>query len=562
VRLHAPWIAIVVCLALALTAGCQGEPSGDDGTTAAAPTTGTGETPTGDTSATGTTGGTVEAEPEAPVGPTLRVDLGPDVRVLDPAEATDPAEGNVLLTLLEPLVVLDETGNPAPGLANRWNLSDDGRIVTFHLRPSGVWTNGDPVTAADFEYAWKRATAPRFATKNAPLFDDIVGAAAYTDCDSDKQDCNELRERIAVEAVDDVTLEVTLKHPAPWFLQRVAHWAFLPVHEPTIAEYKRRWTLPGNIVSNGPFELVTWSRSSALELERWDAWRDAGKVDLARIEGSMLSDPSEGLVGFQDGQLDACLPGKCLPPDDRVALAATAEVGVFPAPVTTYLGINTNRIPDELQRKAIAVGIDRLALAAASAPALVEPATRLVPGGVPSATAAGDDFLEPRAKRRNARRLLKKVQDGPTELLLAFPAGEDALAERLQLQLGKIGLKVKIEERKPNKVEGADLFIARADAPDGAALEVLERWTCGNPSGYCDPAYDKLVTRASKTGDDAERLELEGKAEALLTGNKGAFPAVPLSWGTYQALRNPEVMGFDANLLGLVDLAKVSVPTG
>jgi oligopeptide transport system substrate-binding protein len=557
-------IAFSLALALGLAAGCSSSSSEDGTATEAAPTS-AGETQPADTAPAGTTeapgeSAPAETEPEAPAGPTLRVDLGPDVRVLDPAEATDPAEGSVLLALLEPLVVLDEEGRPAPGLTSRWEVSEDGRIVTFHLRPNGVWTNGDPVTAADFEYAWKRAAAPRFAATNAALFDDITGAAAYTSCNAEEQDCEALRERIAVEALDDVTLEVTLKQPAPWFLQRVAHWAFLPVHEPTIAEYKRRWTLPENIVSNGPFELVTWSRRSAIELWRWDAWRDAGAIDLARIEGSMLNDPSLGLGDFQDGELDACLPGICLPADDRMALAATAEVGIFPAPQTTYLGINTERVPDPRQRKAIAIGLDRLVLAAASAPALVEPATRLIPGGVPSATQPGDDFLEPRAKRGKARRLLGKAEDARTELVLAFAAGDEALAERLQVQLEKIGLQVKLQERKPDNLTNADLFIARADAPDGEALEVLTRWTCGNATGFCDPAYDKLVKRASRTGDDSERLELEAEAEALLTGSKGAFPAVPLSWGTYQALRDPEVEGFDANLLGLVELANVSVP--
>jgi ABC-type oligopeptide transport system substrate-binding subunit len=275
----------------------------------------------------------------------------------------------------------------------------------------------------------------------------------------------------------------------------------------------------------------------------------------------MQSNPTAGLVEFQEGQLDACLPGQCLPPTDRVALAATTEVGVFPAPETTYLGVNTRRVPDERQRRAIAIGLDRLALAAASAPALVEPGTRLVPGGVPSATPAGDDFLEPRAKRAKARRLLRRAEGARMRLVLAHPAGEQELASRVEIQLEKIGLEVELAERGANQLEGADLFLAHAVARDAAAVEVLEQWTCGNPSGFCSPAYDRLLERASRTGDDAERLKLEAEAEALLTGPKGAFPAIPVSWGTFQALRDPDVQGFDANLLGLVELADVSVPS-
>lgn len=556
-RLPTPFIAVALGLALVLVAGCTGGGS-EAGESGAATTAGGTQSQQG-TSPGATTGQETATQPEEPVGPTLRVDVGAGVRVLDPAEATDPGEGSILLALLEPLVALDQDGRPVPRLARSWDVSEDGRIVTFHLRPDGVWTNGDPVTAQDYEYAWKRAAAPRYASRNARLFDDIAGAAAYTSCDRETQDCNELRESIGVEALDDVTLQVTLKRPVPWFVQRVAHWAFLPVHEPTIAEFKRRWTLPENIVSSGPFQLVAWDKGSALELERWDAWRDSGAVELARIEASMLDDPSLGLDAFEEDELDACLPGLCLPADERVALASTSEVGVFPAPETTYLGINTERVPDVRQRRAIAIGVDRLAIVADAAPELVEPATRLVPGGVPSATTVGDDFLEPRAKRRRARRLIRRADDVRRELVLAYPKGSEAIAERLQIQLEKIGLTVEIEQRGPNALERADLFLARASAPDAEALEVLDRWTCGNPTRYCDPAYDRLVRRARRAADEDERLGLEGEAEALLTGPRGAFPAVPLVWATYQALRNPDVEGFDANPLGVVELANVSI---
>lgn len=453
---------------------------------------------------------------------------------------------------------LDQAGEAVPGLASSWDVSDDGLVVTFRLRPAGVWTNGDPVTAADFEYAWKRAASPRFTAQNAPLFFDIVGAEEYNRCDAESEDCAALRERIGVVALDDVTLEVTLKRAMPWFAQRVAHWAFLPVHEPTVGGYKRRWSLPENIVSNGPFELVAWTRGSSVTLERWDEWRDAGSVDLATIEGSMTSDPAAALVDFQDGRVDACLPMQCIPAQTERELAAAPEFAAYPAPVTTYLAIGTGAIEDLRIRRAIAIGLDRRALVARAAPGVTTPATQLVPVGLPGFDAPEQTFLQTKPQRRKARRLVRKATaSGP--YLLAFARGQRELAALLQTQLGKIGLTVEIERRAPEQLTEADLYLASVAAGDAAALEILERWTC-DAGSYCDPAYDRLAKKARNTVDGAERNMLEHELEDELTGMKGAFPAAPLFWGTYGLLRSAEVEGLEPNALALVDLGLVSIP--
>jgi oligopeptide transport system substrate-binding protein len=414
------------------------------------------------------------------------------------------------------------------------------------------------VTAADFEYAWKRAASPRFTTQNAPLFFDIAGAEAYNRCDPESEDCAALRERIGVVALDDVTLEVTLKRAMPWFAQRAAHWAFLPVHEPTIAAHKRRWSLPENIVSNGPFQLFAWNRGSSVTLERWDEWRDAGSVDLATIEASMTSDPAAALVDFQDGRVDACLPMQCIPRRSERELAAAPEFAAYPAPVTTYLAIDTEGIEDVRVRRAIALGLDRRALVARAAPGVTTPATQLVPVGLPGFAAPDEGFLQTRAQRGKARRLVRRA-DAAGPYVLAYSRGEQELAALVQTQLGKIGLTVEIERRAPDELAQADLHLASAAARDAVAIDVLERWTC-DAGTYCDPAYDRLATRVRRTVDAAEREALEHELEAELTGRKGAFPAAPLFWDTYGLLRSTEVEGLEPNALALVDLGLVTAP--
>jgi oligopeptide transport system substrate-binding protein len=553
--------ALIACICV-LAAGCTSDSGSDESDQTAA-----GETAEGGTSSagaetgpaeTGASEGETTGEPELPEGPTLRLAIGPSIKTLDPASATDPAEGSLLTAVLDPLVRLDQDGEAVPGLASGWDVSDDGRVITFHLKPTGVWTNGDPVTAADYEYAWKRAAAPRFATQNAPLFFDIVGAEAYNRCDAESEDCAALRERIGVVALDDVTLEVTLKRAMPWFPQRVAHWAFLPVHEPTIAEYKRRWSLPENIVSNGPFELFAWNRGSSITLERWEEWRDAGSVDLASVEGSMTSDPNAALVDFQDGRVDACLPMQCITPRTERELAAAPEFAAYPAPVTTYLAIGTRAIEDVGVRRAIAIGLDRRALVARAAPGVTTPATGLVPVGLPGFDTPEGEFLQTKPQRGKARRLVRKAEaSGP--YVLAFSRGQKELAALLQTQLGKIGLTVEIERRAPDELAQADLYLAAVAARDAVAIDVLERWTC-DAGTYCDPAYDRLATKTRKTVDTVEREALEHELEAALTGRKGAFPAAPLFWSTYGLLRSVDVEGLEPNALALVDLGLVSTP--
>ena len=126
--------------------------------------------------------------------------------------------------------------------------------MTFHLRSDGKWTNGDPVTAEDFEYSWKRTISPELAADYAYQFYGIVGAADYNAC---QKNCDALADKVGVKALDDTTLEVKLTTPQPWFVQQVSHTSFLAVHRATVEQFGDRWTDPKNIVTDGPFTVRT-----------------------------------------------------------------------------------------------------------------------------------------------------------------------------------------------------------------------------------------------------------------------------------------------------------------
>src|ERR671925_2382424 len=199
------WQSVLILAVAALVAGCGG---GDDDEDAGQGTT---------------TGG--EAAEQV-----ITVNWGAEPPSLDPGLATDTTSSNVLLNIMDPLVRLGADLEPTPALAESWDV--EGRVVTFHLRDDGRWTNGDPVTADDFEYSWKRTLDPKLAADYAYQLYGIVGAEAYNN--AKPAEAAALRERVGVKALDDRTLQVTLTSEQPWFVQQAAHHSFLGVHRSTV----------------------------------------------------------------------------------------------------------------------------------------------------------------------------------------------------------------------------------------------------------------------------------------------------------------------------------------
>ena len=551
---------VLLALVLALVAGCTTSSDAGEGQTATGATTAAST----DAAEPPSTQPPTTSEPEVPTGPTLRVNLGPDPVTLDPDQAVDPSSLNVLSAIFDPLLRLGPDGTLVPELADRWAWSNEGLTLTLHMRSDGVWTNGDPVTAADFEYSWKRALQPQRESANAPQLFGIVGAEAYNACDAEKQDCAALREEVAVDAVDDVTLEVRFTRRQPWFLYRLADPAFLPVHEPTVREFRGRWSSPENIVTNGPFRLVGRARGASLTLERWDEWRRAADVQVAVIEASLIPDPAAGLAAFENGELDACLDGQCLPEADGERVRALPEYSAVPALEGVYAGVRLDGVPDPDQRRATALALGRNAIVGEVMPWEL-PASSLTPAGMPGFDVIETNFVKPVSRAGKAERLQQSAVDPVTRMRLTYPAFDDALAEVIQGQLAvKLGLDVRLKERAPDtRAAPGDLYLFRIQADVADAIAFLGLWTCDgelNLSGFCDPEYDSLVDDARQEEDDAARYELYAKLEALLTSKTGAFPLIPIAWGTIETLAAAGIEGLEPNALGLYDFTVVTVP--
>ena len=347
----------------------------------------------------------------------LRIAIGSEPPSLDPGLLTDVVSANVVLNLMDPLVRLNDDLEPEPALAESWDVSEDGTTVTFNLRDDGQWTNGDPVTAADFEYSWKRILDPELAAGYAYQLYGIVGATDYNSCE---KDCEKLRDGVGVKAVDDKTFEVKLTSPQPWFIAQVAHTSFLPVHRATVEEFDRKWTEPANIVTNGPYRLTGWKHDESITLTKWDDWRDADSVGVGRIAGRIIKDATTALAAFEAGELDACMETACIPPNDIERLKGGDDYVESPGLATQYLGFNMKTVPDVNQRRALAFAVDRTSLVENVTKAGEEPATSFTPKGMPGFDTIAQDFLPTEADLDAAQKYLGQASSPKKTLDFVF----------------------------------------------------------------------------------------------------------------------------------------------
>jgi oligopeptide transport system substrate-binding protein len=501
----------------------------------------------------------------------LRVNFGTEPPSLDPGLVTDVTSANVTNALFDPLVKLDDELEPQPALAESWEQSEEGTTVTFRLRDDGAWTNGDALTAADFEYSWKRVLDPETGADYAYQFYGIVGAEEYNGCE---EDCDALRDAVGIRAVDERTLEVRLSSAQPWFVAQTSHSSFLPVHRATVEEHGAKWTEPANIVTSGPFRLTAWRHEESITLERWDEWRDAGSVALERIEGRMIGDATTALQAFEAGEIDACLDrATCVPLAEVDRLEGGDSYVRRPALATQYVGVNLNTVPDLNQRRALAFALDRRVLIDNVTKAGEEPATGFTPEGMPGSESIRQDFIPQEADVEQAREFLEAAEGPKRRLTLVTNNDNESrqVAEAMQAMWAEIGLEVQIRSMEwqqflefigPPANPEADLIYIGWAADYVDAVNFLELWTCRggfNTSAYCDERYDELLQRARTTFEDEERHELYGQVEALITGPEGALPLIPVTWATYVVLRKPWVEGWEPNELAMFDFTQVSI---
>jgi oligopeptide transport system substrate-binding protein len=519
----------------------------------------------------GTGGGTAAAAEQI-----LRMGWGAEPPSLDPGLATDTTSSNVLLAIMDPLVRLNpETNEAEPSLAESWDISEDGKTVTYHLSPDGKWTNGDPVTAGDFVYSWKRTLSPELAADYAYQLYGITGGFEYNSC---TKKCEALADKVGVEAPDDSTLVVHLTSAQPWFIQQSAHHSFLAVPQATVEQFGDKWTEPANIVTNGPFKLAKWEHEAEIDLVKNDEWRDAASVKLTSIPGKIVVDGTTRVQSFESGEIDA-LDGSGIPPDEIARLKETPEYELYPSLGTYYYGVNIKNIPDIHERRALSLAMNRREIIDQIAQADQLVATGMSPKGI-----SGFDQITPNspwtpeeADLDQAKDELSQAASPKKDINLFFnnAPGHKEIATAVQAQWTQLGINSTLKQQEwaqyleflgppPNNAVDVYRLGWIYDFPD--AINGLELWTCdsgNNNTNYCDKDFDALVAQAKEEPDETARFAIYKQLEEKLFGQDGALPIMPIYWYTYPNLEKLSVKDtFFISALDQIDFTKVEVKSG
>jgi oligopeptide transport system substrate-binding protein len=490
---------------------------------------------------------------------TFRMNLSNEPPTLDGSLATDSVSFEVITNLMEGLTEYDENLQPRPAIAERWEVSPDGKTYTFYLRSGATWTDGRPVTAHDFVYSWRRLLDPRTAAEYAYFLYDVVNAYDYN---TGKITDPSL---VGVRALDDFTLEVRLRKPLVYFPSLVTFMVTFPLRQDVIEKYGDRWTEPEHIVTNGPFRLAEWRHEYKLALVANPSYRE-GKPRLDRVEMFVVNEPATALTLYETGDLEMVN----LPPEAIPTYENTAEHYRHPLLRGYYYGLNVKKPPfeDARVRRAFAQAIDREEIVKILKGGEIPAVSWIPPGMLAHNPSIGLRFDPSAAKRLLAQAGYPEGQGVPavTAVFNTSPVNS-LIAENLQAQW----------KRNLNVEVGLDnlewkVFLDRlqtdppalfrlgwgADYPDPDNFMVLFTTDSGNNrTRWGTPRFDALVARAASEPDPDRRIALYDEAQRILVEED--VPIIPLFVSVQNILIKPYVKDLNLNAMELLYLKTVSL---
>lgn len=488
---------------------------------------------------------------------------------LDPHIVTGVSENKIVSALFEGLVAKDpETLEPIPGVAESWDIEEDGTLYTFHLRDNARWTNGDPVTAADFVWSWKRLLTPELGAQyNYNLFS-VENAERYAN--GEISDFN----LVGVKALDDYTLQVQLRTPTPYFLQLLDHYSTFPVHRPTIEKFGSisdrlsPWARVGNIVGNGAFTLSEWQINSHVRVEKNPDYWDAENVRLNAI----VYYPTENLVTedrmYRDGQLHVTNEIVL----DKIPVyqeEMPEQVQITPWLGTYFYMFNTERPPfdDVRVRKALAMVVDRNLLVDTIMQGIVEPAYGLVPpdtlGYFPPRTFSYDperarELLAeagyPNGEGFPAFDVLYNTHESHRRLAVAL---QQMWARELNIpaQLVNQEWKVYLENQDNMNYDMSRRGWIGDYVDPNTFLDMYVTDGGNNKTGFSSERYDEIILQeAPATLDRDARYALYKEAETILLES---MPILPIYTYSTKHLVHPTVKGMPPNIMDHVNFNHV-----
>lgn len=490
--------------------------------------------------------------------PLERADLvainGAEPDTVDPAKIRGQPEGRVAYALWEGLTRYKEDGESEPGAAEKWDISEDGRRYTFHLRPGVKWSNGEPLTAHDFVWSWLRAMRdPECDYKYQFYY--IRGAEKYGEAPDDA--ARPAADTVALRARDDRTLEIELNNPTPFFIDLCTFYTLMPVHRASVEYAEKRgdsWLRPGNwpqdggpgagqpkLVSNGPFIMTAWRLNDRIRLTRNEAYWDAANVRMKTVDLLPAPSPNTAFNFYHSGIADLMMDKSLVPTSLIDELKKRPDYHATPILATYFMRFNTTRKPwsDARVRKAFALVVDKQLFTDKVTKAGEPPADGFVPPGT-------GGYQPPEGLKRDpelARKLLAEAgypngQGFPVVHYLYTNKTEtdEKIAVELQATIRKeLGVSIQLSKQEwavyLNSLSALDYDFCRAswvgDYNDpNTFLDMFTKGSGNNNTGWTDPRYDDLIKQAGQETDREKRFALFREAETMLV--REAVTVVPL----------------------------------
>lgn len=442
---------------------------------------------------------------------------------IDPGMVSGQPDGNVVRLLFEGLLEYDpkDSGKSIPGVAERYDVSPDGTVYTFHLRKDAKWSDGAPLTTQDFLYSWERVLNPKTGASYAYIYYYIKNAKAYnTGALTDPA-------QLGMKALDDHTLQVTLEHPTPFFPQLVRFEAYRPVPRRAVEAFGSEWTKPEHIICNGAFMLKSWVPNKEILAVKNPHYWDAANVQLPGVRMHPIEDKETAFKMYESGQLDVAWE---LPAVKRASLLDRPDMVAGPYLASYFYRINVTKPPlDNVKvRQALSMAIDRRALAEQYLHQTEIPSTSVTPRGLNDyVPPPGWDFNPAEAKRVFAEAGYADPSTFPTLVFTYNTDDKHKLVAQVIQQMWKqhLGITVELhnEEWKTylKTMDQLNYQIIRAgwigDYVDPTTfLELFTSTSGNNRTGWKNAEFDGLITQVTKEANVARRNELMQQAEALL----------------------------------------------
>ncbi len=481
---------------------------------------------------------------------------GTEVASLDPHKTEGVPESHVIRDLLEGLVNQDSEGNTIPGVALSWETTDN-KLFTFHLRKDAKWSNGDPVTAEDFVYSFKRVVDPATASPYSWYLEmtNMVNAKEIIEGTADK-------ETLGVKAIDPYTLQVTLTTAVPYFVKMMGHTTVKPVHKASIEKFGDKWTKPENFVGNGAFTIDNWVVNERIELVPNPNYWDNAHTVLTKVTFLPIENQVAEMNRFLSGEIDITYE---LPNEHYKRLAKDhAESVSIPGNLCSYYyGFNNAKAPfdDVRVRKALSYAIDRNVITKFLLGQGQKPAYFLTPeivaGFHPQIPAYGK--LTQKQRVQEAKDLLSEAgfnKQNPLKFTLLYNTSENhkKIAAAIQSMWKKsLGVDVQLENQEwktylDTRRQG-DFDVTRAgwcgDYNEASSfLSLMQSNNSSNDPKYNSAEYDQIMNKALLSTNDKERNALYAEAEVVLAKD---MPIAPIYQYVKARLVNPHVGGFPTN---------------